>query len=166
VPPKGYGDFDIVNDHSGPLAAGIGCLVRTPVVHTVHGPLTGEAGTLYRKLSAVSAKLALVSLLLNQRRPAPELPWVANCPNALDLDAYPPGESKSDFLLFLGRMSPEKGAHRAIEVARAAGRPLRLAGKCREPDERRYFSEQVESFLGDGVEYVGEVSQNEKVELL
>jgi glycosyltransferase involved in cell wall biosynthesis len=158
--------FDVVNDHSGPLAAAIGCLVGTPVVHTVHGPLTGEWGTLYRKLAAVSTKLALVSLSMSQRRPAPELPWIANCPNALDLDAYPAGERKSDFLLFLGRMGPEKGAHRAIEVARAAGRPLRLAGKCREPDERRYFSEQVEPFLGDGAEYVGEVSQDEKVALL
>jgi hypothetical protein len=63
-------------------------------------------------------------------------------------------------------MSPEKGAHRAIEVARAAGRPLRLAGKCSEPEERRYFSEQVEPSLGDGAEYVGEVTRDEKVELL
>jgi glycosyltransferase involved in cell wall biosynthesis len=160
------GAYDVVNDHSGPLAAAIGCLVRTPVVHTAHGPVTGEAGTLYRKLAAVSDKLALVSLSLSQRRPAPTLPWLANIPNALPVDAYPEGEAKGDFLLFLGRMSPEKGARRAIEVARTAGLPLKLAGKCREPAELRYFSEQVEPFLGPDAEYLGEVTHEEKVELL
>jgi glycosyltransferase involved in cell wall biosynthesis len=160
------GDYDVVNDHSGPLAAAIGCLVRTPVVHTAHGPLTGEWGTLYRKLADVSPKLGLISLSRSQRRPAPTLPWIANCPNALDLDAYPPAETKGEFLLFLGRMSPEKGAHRAVELAREVGRPLKLAGKCREPDERRYFDEQVERYLDGDAEYLGEVSQAEKVELL
>ena len=63
-------------------------------------------------------------------------------------------------------MSAEKGAHRAIEVAREAGLPLRLAGKCREPLEQAYFDTQVRPHLGDAIEYVGEVSHADKVELL
>ena len=86
--------------------------------------------------------------------------------NALDLDVYPFHVGHDGYLLFLGRMSAEKGAHRAVEVARAAGLPLRIAGKCREPLERAYFDTYVKPHLGDGIEYVGEVGHADKVELL
>ena len=59
------------------------------------------------------------------------------------------GDDDGEYLLFLGRMSPDKGAHRAIEVARKAGVRLLLAAKMREPWERRYFEEYVEPHLGD-----------------
>ena len=158
--------FDIVNDHSGPLAAAMGCLAGAPLLHTVHGPLVGEWGTIYRKLGATAPKLRLVSLSLNQQRMAPELPWLANCPNALDTSKYPLQVEKGDFLLFLGRMNEEKGAHRAIEVAQAAGLPIKLAAKCREPEEQIYFDEHVRPLLGNGAEYLGEVPHEEKIRLL
>ncbi|HSK16137.1 MAG TPA: glycosyltransferase family 4 protein [Gaiellaceae bacterium] len=159
-------EFDIVNDHSGPLGAALGAAVATPVVHTVHGPLTGADGELYASLARVAPGVGLISLSLNQRKPRPDLPWVANCPNALDLDAYPVHPERGEYLLFLGRMSPEKGCHRAIEVAREAGVPLRIAGKMREPAEWEYFEAQVAPHLGDGVEYLGETSHGKKVALL
>ena len=108
----------------------------------------------------------LVSVSLNQRRPKPHLPWLANVPNALDLSFYPFAPARDDYLLFLGRMSPDKGAHRAVAVALEAGLPLKIAGKCAEPAEQEYFDEMVRPHLGDGREYVGEVSHGEKVELL
>ncbi len=160
------GDFDVVNDHSGPLAAAMGSLGGTPVVHTVHGQLQGEWGMVYEKLAGLTSKLGLVSLSLNQQRTAPSLPWVANCPNALDLTGYPLREDKGEFLLFLGRMNEEKGAHRAIEVAQAAGLPIKLAAKCREPEEQLYYDENVKPLLGDDAVYLGEVSHEEKIALL
>ena len=63
-------------------------------------------------------------------------------------------------------MSPDKGAHRAVAVAMEAGLPLKIAGKMREPKEREYFREFVEPHLGDGIEWLGEVTHGEKVELL
>src|SRR2546423_11385855 len=63
-------------------------------------------------------------------------------------------------------MSADKGAHRAAGVAREAGRPLKMAGKKQEPKEREYFHELVEPHLVDGIEYLGEVTHGEKVELL
>jgi glycosyltransferase involved in cell wall biosynthesis len=63
-------------------------------------------------------------------------------------------------------MSPEKGAHRAIRVARSAGRPLKIAAKCREPGEVEYFERFVEPHLGPDVEFVGEVGHEEKCRLL
>ena len=160
------GEFDVVNDHSGLPAAALGGAISTPVVHTVHGPLDGDAGPIYEQIARVSPRVGLISLSLNQRRPKPDLPWVANCPNALDLGAYPVSPHRGDYLLFLGRLSEDKGAHRAIEVARKAELPLKIAGKMREPLEREYFETRVRPNLGWGMEYLGEVSHDEKVDLL
>jgi glycosyltransferase involved in cell wall biosynthesis len=159
-------DFDVINDHSGPPAAALAAVVDTPVVHTVHGPLEGEPGLLYDQVAAVAPDTAFVSLSMNQRKPRPNLNWIANCPNALDLSVYPFRPYRGDYLLFLGRMSPDKGAHRAVAVAMEAGLPLKLAGKMREPKERDYFAEFVEPHLGDDIEWLGEVSHGQKVELL
>jgi hypothetical protein len=160
------GDFDVINDHTGPLGAALGGLVETPVVHTVHGPLDAEPGEVYEAIGRVAPRVGLVSLSLNQRRPKPALNWVANVPNALDLEHYPCKPHKGDYLLFLGRLNHEKGAHRAIAVAMELGLPLKLAGKVREQRESEYFDEFVRPHLNDQIEYLGEVNHGTKVELL
>jgi glycosyltransferase involved in cell wall biosynthesis len=160
------GEFDVVHDHSGLLGLALGALAPVPVVHTIHGPLTEDSGDLYESVCRMAPGAHLVSLSLNQRKPKPDLPWLANVPNALDLDRYPFHVGHDGYLLFLGRMSPDKGAHRAVEVARELGVPLRLAGKCREPLERAYFDAYVRPALGNELEYVGEVSHADKVALL
>jgi glycosyltransferase involved in cell wall biosynthesis len=161
-------EFDIINDHSGIPAAALGGAVQTPVVHTIHGPLdTHEAQHAYASIAEVSPGVGLISISENQRRPMPDLPWIATVPNAIDLSLYPSKPHKGDYLLFLGRFSPDKGAHRAIAVAMELGLPLKMAGKNREPKEREYFGEFVEPHLGHGgIEYFGEVTHGEKVELL
>ncbi len=159
-------EFDVINDHSGLPAAAIGGLIDTPVLHTVHGPLDGEGGVIYEQIAAVAPRIGLISISMNQRVPMPDLPWVANCPNALDFSLYPVSPHRGDYLLFLGRMSPDKGCHRAIDVAVTAGLPLKIAGKNREPAERQYFDEFVRPHLSDEIEYLGEVTHGEKVDLL
>jgi glycosyltransferase involved in cell wall biosynthesis len=160
-------DFDVINEHTGMMGIVLSGLVETPVVHTVHGPLTGDPGAMYEALYQLVPSLQLISISLNQRRPKPDLPWLANCPNALDLSVYPCKPHAGEYLLFLGRMSPDKGCHRAIAVAIELGLPLKIAGKKQEPKEERYFAEFVEPHLGmHGIEYLGEVSHGTKVELL
>jgi glycosyltransferase involved in cell wall biosynthesis len=159
-------DFDVLHDHTGLLGLLLTGLARTPSVHTVHGPLTGEPGQLYAQACTVNPRAHLISLSLNQRKPRPNLPWLANCPNALDFSLYPVAPHRGDYLLFVGRMSPDKGCHRAVAVAREAGLPLKIAGKNREPAEQQYFHEFVEPHLGGGIEFLGEVTHGEKVELL
>jgi glycosyltransferase involved in cell wall biosynthesis len=159
-------DFDVIHDHTGLLGLAIGGLLETPLVHTVHGPLTGEPGLLYERVVEMAPRAHLVSLSMNQRLPKPDLPWIANVPNALDLSVYPYRRERGDYLLFLGRMSPDKGAHRAVAIALEAGLPLKIAGKNAEPAEREYFDSLVRPHLGGQIEYVGEVSHGEKVELL
>ena len=159
-------EFDLINDHSGLLAANIGGALRTPLVHTVHGPLDGEPGLAYTQLATISPHVGLISISMNQRRPLPDLNWVGNCPNALDFSVYPFRPDKGEYLLFLGRMSPDKGCHRAVAVAMEAGLPLKIAGKMREPKERDYFDQFVRPHLSSEIEYLGEVTHGEKVELL
>ena len=156
----------MINDHSGVPAAAIGAFVATPVLHTVHGPMDGEGGAIYEQIARTAPRLELVSISLSQRRAKPHLPWAANCPNAIDLRPYVPRRGRGEYLLFLGRMGVDKGAHRAIAVAREAGLPLKIAAKCREPTETEYFHEFIEPSLGGEIEYVGEVALREKVALL
>jgi glycosyltransferase involved in cell wall biosynthesis len=159
-------ELDIVNDHTGMLGLALGGTLATPFVHTVHGPLDGEPGEAYEQIVRLCPRAKLISISQNQRSPKPDLPWIANCPNALDFSVYPVQPHRGEYLLFLGRMSPEKGCHRAIAVATELALPLKIAGKNREPDEREYFRQLVEPHLGEQIEYLGEVTHGEKVELL
>ncbi|HEY7149728.1 MAG TPA: glycosyltransferase family 4 protein [Gaiellaceae bacterium] len=161
-------EFDVINDHSGIPAAALAGALQTPVLHTVHGPLdTHETQHAYESIAEVSPAVGLISISENQRRPMPDLPWAATIPNAIDLSIYPAKPHRGDYLLFLGRFSPDKGAHRAIAVAMELGLPLKMAGKNRELKERQYFAEFVEPHVGHaGIEYLGEVTHGEKVELL
>jgi glycosyltransferase involved in cell wall biosynthesis len=159
-------EFEVINDHSGMLGAVLGGTVETPVVHTVHGPLDGDPGEVYELINEVAPQVGMISISLNQRKPRPHLNWVANCHNALDFSVYPFKPTRGNYLLFLGRLSPDKGAHRAIAVAMETGLPLKIAGKKQDPKELTYFHEFVEPHLVDGIEYLGEVSHGEKVELL
>ena len=160
-------EFDVVHDHTGMLGLAFGGLIGTPFCHTVHGPLDGQPGRMYEQVLELAPSAKLISISMNQRKPKPHLPWIGNCPNALDLSMYPfrrkPG---GDYLVFLGRMSPDKGAHRALAVALETGIPLKIAAKCREPLEIRYFDEFIRPHLGGSIEYVGEVGHADKVELL
>ena len=158
--------FDLINDHSGPLAGALGGACAMPVCHTVHGPLSGEPGDVYSLIDRVSPLVGLISVSDHQRTPLPDINWLATCHNAIAIDAYPFHEANDGYLLFLGRMSPDKGAHNAVRVAAEMGLPMILAGKMHDVAEREHFKANVEPFLSDDIRYVGEVSHDEKVRLL
>jgi glycosyltransferase involved in cell wall biosynthesis len=164
-------EFDVISDHSGMIAPAVAGTLKTPVAHTIHSALEDAAAAIYEDIGRLAPQVGLISVSLNQRRPKPALNWVANCPNAIDPTLYPlptpPEHARRDrYLLFLGRMSPQKGAHRAIETALAAGCPLKLAGRIQEPLEHRYFDQHIRPHLSATIEYLGEVNHNEKVSLL
>ena len=153
-------DVDFVHDHS--LAAPLGAAARPmPSLLTVHGPTDGPLGDLYRHLDVPLAAISQV-----QRRAAPDLRWVATVPNAVDASAFPFRRLKEDFVLFVGRMSAEKGVHLVPRVARAAGLRAVIVAKCEEPAERDYFEREVATQLGDDVDWLGEVGPVERNELL
>lgn len=154
-------DCDIIHDHTllGPLLTVEG----PPAVTTIHSPFTPELRDLYR---AAARRVPVIAISRSQRAEAPEIPVAAVIHHGIDPGAFPVGAGGGGYLMFLGRMAPEKGAHRAIDVARRVGRPLVIAAKMREPEERRYFDEWVQPQLGSGIEYAGEVGPEEKVALL
>ncbi len=158
--------LDIVNDHSGMLAPALAASCPVPLVHTVHRPLDAAYGEIYRMIARLTPQVGLISLSASQRSGAPDLPWIGNCANAIDLDAYPAGRlRRDDFLFFVGRLSEDRGAAEAIDVAEALGAPLVIAGSIDRSDPA-YFEERVAPRLSKTIRYAGEVTHAEKIDLL
>ncbi|MGZ4681896.1 MAG: glycosyltransferase family 4 protein [Acidimicrobiales bacterium] len=155
--------FDIIHDHTliGPLfAAQLGDL---PVVTTNHGPFTQELQSLYR---SISPRVPIIAISPDQARSAGPVPVAAVIHHGIDPAAFPVGAGDGDYFLYLGRMAATKGVRTAAAVARRAGVRLMIAAKNREPAEHEYFEREVLPLLGDGVVYLGEVGEREKLELL
>lgn len=155
---------DVIHDHSllGPLWA-VGNDVPVPVVTTVHGEFTPDLANYYR---AVSRKVAIIAISHHQRSTAPDVPVDAVIHHGIDVHRIGLGAGDGGYVLFLGRMSPNKGVHRAIRIARSAGKRLLIAAKMWEPDEHRYYVEEIEPQLGTDVEYLGQVGGAAKEQLI
>ncbi len=158
-------DCDIVHDHTlaGPLWAG-GRRQFPPIVVTNHGLFSRQ----HRVLFAAAAQLgvAIVAISEDQRRRAGPVPVAAVVRHGLDIDAFPVGRGDGGYAMWVGRFSPGKGAAEAIEIARRAGVPLRIAGKMHDLEEREYFHANVEPALGEDVVNLGEISPAERDEHL
>ena len=155
--------FDVIHDHSGFTAVAMADRVVTPVVHTIHGPLDDTTRRFYQRHGH---KVRLVAISRSQADSAPEGVHVSDVvPNPIVVGRWPLREHKQDYVLWIGRMDPVKGAHRAITAARLAGAPLVLAGPVQSGQED-YFRELVEPHVdGRRVRYVGEVGGTAKQNL-
>jgi glycosyltransferase involved in cell wall biosynthesis len=156
-------EFDVIHCHTDylglPLARGSG----TPAILSLHGRLdTLEAHPLYRAFPEV----AFVSISTAQRAALDGVRWAGTVHHGLPPDLYSFREKPGRYLVFLGRVSPEKCPDAAIRVAIRAGIPLRIAAKVDRPD-RRYFEEVVRPLLDHPlVEFLGEVDDRDKAALL
>ncbi len=156
------GRVDLVHDHTvaGPL---VGARTTSlPIVTTNHGPFDHERRTIDRSL----AGRVTVVAISHQQAAGALTPPHAVIHHGLDTRTVPVGDGAGGYVLFLGRMTPEKGARDAVLVAREAGVPLLLAAKIWEREERIYFDEQVAPLLGGDITYVGEAAGDRKWELL
>jgi glycosyltransferase involved in cell wall biosynthesis len=156
---------DVVHDHTlaGPA---IGRRRGAPaMVTTSHGPFTPEVSDVYRSFAR---RVPIIAISHAQAVDASlqgiQVARVIH--HGLDPDEVTAGPGDGEYLVFLGRMHPDKGVDVAARVARAAGMSLRIAAKMREPAERAWFAEHVKPLLGDGVEYVGEVGRSDALTLL
>jgi glycosyltransferase involved in cell wall biosynthesis len=151
-------EFDVIHDHDGLASRAMGALVHqltgTPVVATLHGPADAITQEL---LGSLRADLQFIAISDYQRQGFPDLRFVGTIPNAIDVEHMPFSADKDDYLLFVGRMTADKGAHTAIEVARRLDRRLIMAGKVNEGPEREFFAAEVEPYLSDNIHYRGEV---------
>jgi glycosyltransferase involved in cell wall biosynthesis len=156
-------EFDIVHDHCGITAFAMADRLATPLVHTLHNPFTPETTAFYAHHAAKAPVVAISEAQL-ARAPA-DLRVAGVVPNPIDPQQWPLVSSKDDYLLWVGRMAPDKGPHRAIVAARMAGMRLVMAGPV-QPCHEAFFDSEVAPHLdGDRVRYEGEITGAYKVRL-
>ena len=152
-------DFDIIHFHIDYLHFPVSKRIATPSITTLHGRLNfPDLVPLYREYRDVP----VISISDSQRAPLPWLNWQATIHHGLPEDLYRFQDSTDDYLAFVGRISPEKRADRAIEIARRTGIKLRIAAKVDRTDQE-YFETVIQPLLSDPiVEFVGEIGEREK----
>lgn len=157
-------DFDIIHSHMGCVALPYGNLVKTPTVHTLHGIFTPDN----EKMFTHARRQPYVSISDAQREPRLNLNCVATVYNGIDLSTYDfyPEPQDPPYLAFLGRISPEKGTHLAIEIAKRSGWRLKMAGKVDVVDVD-YYEQQIKPHIdGKQIEYLGEADHEQKSALI
>jgi glycosyltransferase involved in cell wall biosynthesis len=152
-------EFDVVHFHFDYLHFPAVRRLRVPHLTTLHGRLDGrDTVDILRRFAA----LPVVSISDAQRAPIARANWVATIYHGLPPDLHRLQPVPEGYLAFIGRISPEKGPDRAIEIARRAGVPLRIAAKVDRVDAA-YFEERIRPLLArPGVEFVGEITEREK----
>ena len=157
-------EFDVIHNHHDYWMLPLSRMVRTPLLTTLHGrldlPDIASAFLSYPEAS-------YVSISDSQRRPMPGLKWAATIRHGLDIEALRFEKKPGKYLAFLGRIGPEKRPEWAIEMARLAGVPLKIAAKIEGKEGQDYYDAFVRPHVdGRQIEYVGEISEGEKSEFL
>ena len=156
--------FDLIHFHNGYTAMPFAARMNTPVVHTLHGRFTSDNKHLFQTYR----QQPYISISNDQRVPDLDLNYLATVYNGIDPQNYPYTESPSadPYLAFLGRISPEKGPHNAIEIAKRTGWKLIMAGKIDVVDQD-FYQEKVEPFIdGEQIVFLGEVDHQQKLDLI
>lgn len=162
---------DVMHSHAEWAAYPLARTAPFPTVSTIHSRTdTRECRFVHDEYR----EQPLISITDAQRRPIPQANWVATVHHGMPADLYRPSYARGSYLAFVGRMSPQKGVHIAIEVAQRAGLPLRIAGRppleawkyVDARSDHAYWTEVVVPRLGHGgVEFVGELDDAGKQQL-
>jgi glycosyltransferase involved in cell wall biosynthesis len=155
-------DVDAIHDHTvlGPLVGIQQGPNAAPIAVTNHGIYDASALRLFRHLSR---RAWVIAISHDQGRRAVGVDVSAVIHHGIDLDLYRPGGTRGEHLIFIGRMSPTKGVHRALRIARATQRPIRIIAKMRDADEREYFRSQVRPLMSRQDELPDELSLSERI---
>jgi glycosyltransferase involved in cell wall biosynthesis len=156
-------EFDVIHFHIDYLHFPVSSRERYHHVTTLHGRLDlPDLLPIFARFS----DLPLVSISDAQRAPLPDVAWQDTVYHGVPADLYRLEAKPGDYLAFLGRISPEKRVDRAIEVARRTGHRLRIAAKIDRAD-LDYFTRDIKPLLCQPhVEFLGEVGERDKQELL
>ena len=156
-------EFDVIHFHVEPLHLPLFENMAERTVTTMHGRLDLKD---LPELYGCWPQFPLVSISNHQRRPLPQANWLDTIYHGLPIDLLQPGFETGGYLAFLGRISPEKRPDRAIEIAKRAGMPLKIAAKVDAVD-RAYFHDTIEPLLDHPlVEWIGEIGDEEKSRFL
>lgn len=152
-------EFDLIHNQFDFLPLSYSRLVRTPTVTTIHGFSSPGILPVYRKYNGHAHYVSI-----SDADRAPDLDYIATIYHGIDIENFTFRPEPEDYLLFFGRMHPDKGAAEAVEIAHRAGHRLVMAGIIQ---DRKYFEERVEPFIdGDRVSYVGSVGPTRRDKLL
>lgn len=155
-------EFDIIHDHNSPLSVPFAALSTTPVVVTLHGSFTVQT----IKLFETFRDLNYVSISDAQIKSLPNLNYLGTVHNGLNMEDYPFSGKTDNYLLFVGRISPEKGLDEAIKVAEFLDLPLLIAAKYEPEIFRQYFEEKIKPHLSHKIQMLGEVDEDKRNQLM
>ncbi len=156
-------EFDILHFHTDYLHFPFSYNNNLTTITTLHGRLDiDDLKPIYKKF----VDMPVVSISDAQREPLPMANWIGTVHHGLPLNLYKKGEGKGGYVTFIGRISPEKRADRAIEIASQANMKIKIAAKVDKADQLYFEKEIRHLFKLPHVEYLGEIGENEKAELL
>ena len=152
-------DFDLIHNHFDYLPLSYTGLIDTPVLTTIHGFSSPSILPVYKKYNARTHYVAI-----SEADKSPELDYIATIHHGIDVTQFAFANAEGEYLLFFGRIHPEKGVAEAIKVARRVGMKLVIAGIVQ---DREYLDTEVEPHLdGVTVEYLGAVGPEQRPEVL
>jgi glycosyltransferase involved in cell wall biosynthesis len=152
-------EFDIIHNHYDFLPLTWSKLINTPILTTIHGFSSPLIVPVYKKYNA---NTHYVSISFANRHP--ELDYMATVYNGINTDAFTFSDQPGDYLLFFGRIHPEKGTHHAIKLAKQCGKKLIIAGLIQDVD---YFNTQIVPYIDNKeVIYAGNCGPQQRDQLL
>lgn len=156
-------NFDLIHFHVDYLHFPVSRRENLTHLTTLHGRL--DIPDLFPLFNEY-AEMPLVSISNSQRRPLPNVNWVGTVYHGLPPDLYRLHENPGTYLAFLGRISPEKRLDRAIDIAKRAGIPIKIGAKVDKAD-REYYESVIKPILNHPlVEFLGEITEDEKSDFL
>ncbi|MBU1375360.1 MAG: glycosyltransferase family 4 protein [Alphaproteobacteria bacterium] len=152
-------EFDVIHFHTDMIQFPMFEAMPEKTITTLHGRLDlKDLAEVYRRWP----QFPLVSISDDQRRPLPFANWAATVHHGMSTDLYQFNPRGEGYLAFLGRISPEKRPDRAISIATATGKRLKIAAKVDNAD-RAYFEESIQPLLANPlVDFIGEIGDGAK----
>lgn len=151
-------EFDLIHNHFDFLPLSYSQLIKTPIVTTIHGFSSSRIIPVYKKYNSTSHYVSIS----NSDRSA-ELDYIATVYNGLKTSEFTFQEKPDDYLLFFGRIHPDKGPLEAIEIAKKCNRKLLIAGIIQ---DQNYFEEKVKPLFNEDVVFLGPAGPEERNKLL
>ena len=151
--------FDIIHNHFDFLPLSYSALINTPMITTIHGFSSPRILPVYERYDK---RVAYVSISDADR--ALTLTYLKTIYHGIDLSQFTFNENPEGYLLFFGRIHPEKGTAESIEIAKRVGKRLIIAGIIQ---DREYFDSLIHPHIdGEHVKYIGSVGPQERNEVL
>jgi len=147
------GEYDLLHFHHPEIALSLAAIYKDiPVVYTQHDPVYPWYREMYELFNAPNQHF--ISISNNQRRDAPDLPYIRTAYNGVSTKSFPFNDTSEDYLLIAGRIVPEKGFKEAVQLAKQTGDRLLIIGPVY-PDTQDYFDQYIKPYLDDKILYLG-----------